>query len=284
MVSLRRRLSVLFGLWAVGTAGPPAGYLANGLFTGAVGGEEAVIVAGFFLLGTTAAAVGLPTEGLAERFRAGTELGLPMLLAAGTLLAALPISILWGVLPAVPFALGGTLGFLAAFLIGFLADQTIVDRSRATSDQQLRWKAKKRPEAQWFRAMRFVGIVAAFGVAVLVWEAGAPLLAGFWLLMSVLQAVLAVLSRRRRQYEFTDAGLLTAFGHLPWDEFRGYELTETALVLYGTRWPFKMIAYDRQSIDELDAVCEMVDQRLPEKPGELAELSVVEQFRRLLSS
>jgi len=83
MVSLRRRLSVLFGLWAVGTAGPPAGYLANGLFTGAVGGEEAVIVAGFFLLGTTAAAVGLPTEGLAERFRAGTELGLPMLLARG---------------------------------------------------------------------------------------------------------------------------------------------------------------------------------------------------------
>jgi len=121
-------------------------------------------------------------------------------------------------------------------------------------------------------------------VAVLVWDAGGVLLAGFWLLVGVLQTALLVLTRRRRRYEFTDAGLITAFGHLPWDEFKQYELTENALILYGTRWPFGMIAYDRQSIDDLQAVHSMVDRRLPEKTRDSAALSVTEQFRKWLSS
>jgi len=115
MLSLRRRLSLLFGLWAVGTGGPPAAYLVSGWFTGSASGGEVGVVAGLFVMGVGVAAVGLPTDELAERFRAGTKLGVPMLLAAGTLLAALPISILIGILPAVPFAVGGTFGFLQPF-------------------------------------------------------------------------------------------------------------------------------------------------------------------------
>jgi len=284
MGSLRRQLSVLFGLWAVGTAAPPVSYLLAGPFAGSVGIGEGLVVATLFAGGTAGAVAGLPTDGLADRFRSGTELGVPMLLAAGTLLVALPFSILHGVLPAVPFALGGTLGFLAAFLIGYVADQAVIDRSRTTSDRRLVWQARKRPEAGWFRAMRLAGVLAAFGVAVLVWRADAVVLAGFWILVGVLQIALLVLTRRRRRYELTDAGLITVFGHLPWDEFEGYELTDSALVLYGTRWPFGTIAYDRGSIDNLESVRELVDQQLPEQPSTAAELSVVEQFRRLLSS
>lgn len=284
MGSLRRQLSVLFGLWAVGTVAPPVSYLLAGPFTGSVGIFEGMVVATFFAVGTAGAAAGLPTDGIAERFRSGTELGVPMLLAAGTLLVALPFSILRGVLPAVPFALGGTLGFLAAFLVGYVADQAVIDRSRTTSDRRLVWQARKRPEADWFRSMRLTGILAAFGVAALVWRADAVVLAGFWMLVGLLQIALLVLSRRRRRYELTDAGLITVFGHLPWDEFEGYELTDSALVLYGTSWPFGTIAYDRESIENLDSVRELIDQQLPKKTSELAELSVVDQFRRLLSS
>jgi len=285
MVSLRGRLAVLFGLWAVGTLAPPMGYLFGGPFGGSVGLVEVATVMGLFGVGTATAAVGLPGHlEVAERFRAGFELGVPMLLAAITLLAALPLSILWGVLPAVPFALGGTLGFLAAFLVGYEADQTVIERSRASTDEPFVWHARKRPEADWFRAMRVGSILAAVGLAVLVGMAGGLLLAGFWLLVAVVQTGLLALSRRRRQYELTDAGLITAFGHLPWEQFEGYELTDEALVLYGSVWPFGTIAYDRPSIDSPETVCETIDQYLPQRTVPAADRTIIEQFRRLLSS
>lgn len=285
MVSLRGRLSVLFGLWAVGTAAPPASYIVSRSFTGAAGGVDAVIAAGLFAVGAVAARVWLPTgPELAERFRAGVELGVPMLLAAGTLLAALPISIFIDVLPALPFALGGTLGVFAAFLVGYTADQTVIARSRASTDHPLVWQARKRPEAAWFQAMRVGGVLAAVGVAVLVWMAGGLVLAVFWLLVGGIQVGLLVLRRRRRQYELTNAGIISAFGHLPWEQFEGYELTDDALLLYGTVWPFGTIAYDRESIDDIDSVSERLDRQLPHLTEPDHDRTVVEQFRRLLSS
>ena len=285
MVSLRGRLSVFFGLWAVGTAAPPVSYIVSGLFTGTAGGVDAVIIAGLFGAGTLAAGVWLPSgPELAERFRAGVELGVPMLLAAGTLLAALPISIRIGVVPALPFALGGTLGVFAAFVVGYAADQAVIARSRASTDRRLVWQARKRPEATWFQAMRGGGILAAFGVAVLVWLAGGLLLAVFWAIVGCLQVGLLLLSRRRRQYELTDDGLITVFGYLPWEEFEGYELIDDALLLYGSVWPFGTIAYDRESIDAIETVSEELDQQLPELTEPDHDRTVVEQFRRLLSS
>ena len=285
MVSLRGRLSVLFGLWLVGTAAPPVSYIVSGPFTGAVGRVDAVIVAGLFVVGTAAAGVWLPAGAeLAERFRAGIELGVPMLLAAGTLLAALPISIFMGVFPALSFGLGGTVGVFAAFLVGYTADRTVIARSRASTDHRLVWQARKRPEAAWFQAMRVGGILAAVGVATLVWLAGGLVLAVFWLLVGGLQVGLLLLSRRRRTYELTDAGLITAFGHLPWEQFEGYELTDDALLLYGTVWPFGTIAYDRESIDDIETVSEQLGRQLPQLTEPDHDRTVVEQFRRLLSS
>lgn len=285
MISLRGRLSVLFGLWAVGTAAPPVSYIVSGPFTGAAGGVDAVITAGLFAVGTVVAGVWLPSgPDLADRFRAGVELGVPMLLAAGTLLAALPISIFMGVFPALPFALGGTLGAFAAFLVGYTADRAVIARSRASTDQRLVWQARKCSEAAWFRAMRGGGILAAFGVAALVWRAGGRLLAVFWLLVGGLQIGLFLLSRQRRQYECTDAGLITLFGHLPWEQFEGYEVTDDALLLYGTVWPFGTIAYDRESIDDIEAVTELLDRQLPYLTEPDHDRTVVERFRRLLSS
>lgn len=284
MTSLRSRLTVLFGLWTVGTFAPPLWYFVAGPFGGSVGLTEGTVVAGLFVLAASGAAVGLPTDGVANQFRSGLELGVPMLCAAATLLGAVPASILWGIVPAIPFALGGTVGFSAAFLVGYLADQTVIKRSRITTDSRLVWHARKRPEAGWFQAMRFAGIGASFAVAAVLWEAGGGVLAGFWGFVGVLQIALLVLTRRRRRYELTDAGLITAFGHLPWAEFEGYELTDDTLVLYGTRWPFTTIAYDSQSIDNLEAVRETIAQQLPEKTGWINQRSVVDQFRRLLSS
>ena len=285
MVSLRGRLSVLFGLWTVGTAAPPVSYFVSGPFTGAFGGADAAIIAGLFAGGVVLAAVGLPTSpALADRFRAGIELGLPMLLAAGMLLAALPISIFQGVLPALPFAIGGTLGFLAAFLVGYGADQAVIARSRATTDHQLTWSAKKVQEATWFRLLRVSSIFATFAVAIVVWTAGGPLLSVFWAIVGVLQIGLLVLSRWRRQYELIDDGMVSVFGYLRWEQFEGYELTDDALVLYGTVWPFETIAYDRQSIGDLEAVCEMLDRYLPQTTEPKSDRTLAEQFRRLLSS
>ena len=285
MVSLRSRLSVLFGLWAVGTVAPPVSYTVRGPFTGAVGGVDVAIVAGLFAVGTAAAAGGLPRgPELAERFRAGVELGVPMLLAAGTLLAALPISIFDGVAPAVPFAVGGTGGFFAAFLIGYGADQTVIERSRAATDEPLVWYARKRPEATWFRAMRVGGILVAIGIAVPVWMAGGQLLAVFWLFVGSMQVGLLVVSRKRRRYELTDGGVISPFGHLPWEQFERYELTDDALVLYGTVWPFGTIAYDRESIDDIETVAERLNQYLPAQTEPADDRTVVDRFRRLLSS
>ncbi len=285
MISLRGRLSVLFGLWAVGTAAPPVSYIVSGPFTGAAGGVDAVIAAGLFAVGAAAAGVWLPSgPELAERFRAGVELGVPMLLAAGTVLAALPISTLIGVFPALPFALGGTLGVSAAFLVGYAADQTVIARSRASTDHRLVWQARKRPEAAWFRTMRVGGILAAFGVAILVWQAGGLLLAVFWLLVGSLQIGLLLLSRRRRRYELTDDGLVTVFGYLPWEQFEGYELTDDALLLYGTVWPFGTIAYNRDSIDDIETVSKELDRQLSQLTEPDRDRTVVEQFRQLLSS
>lgn len=285
MVSLRGRLSVGFGLWVVGTAAPPLQYLVSGSFTGVVGWADVAIFLGLFAVGTAVASRGLPTEPeLSRRFRSGVELGVPLLFAAITLLAALSISIVWGVLQALPFALGGGLGFLAAFLVGYWADQAVIARSRAITDHRLSWTAKKLAEAMWFRLLRISSILVTFGLALVVWIAGGVLLAVFWVLVGLLQIGLLVSSRQRRQYELTDDGLISIFGFLPWEQFEGYELTDDALVLYGTVWPFGTVAYDRESIDDLDAVCETLDRYLPERTIPDHERSAVEQFRRLLSS
>ena len=285
MVSLADRLAVLLGSWTVCTIAPPLSYGAGGPFDGSVAAVDGGIVVALAVAGVVGARVAIERgPDPAERFREGLALGGPMALAAIVMFVSLPVGLVEGLVAAAPFGVGGVLGFFLAFLVGFLADRTVVARSRAATDHRLVWTAKKRPDAVWLRGLRVVGAVVALVVAWLVGTAGGQLLAAFWALVGLLQLGLLVVSRRRRQYELVDAGLITAFGYLPWAEFDGYETTDEALLLYGNVWPFGTIAYDRASVDDLDAVVEALDRYLPREEEAHQDPSVVDAFRELLSS
>ena len=255
MRSLDDRLAVLFGVWTACTVAPPLPYLLEGPFAGSLTLAAGALPVGLFMVsaGGGKLAVGRIADP-AERFRDGIELGGPMLLASVVMFLSLPVGLIHNITAAGPFGVGGVVGFFTAFLVGYAADQTVIARARIATDYHLRWSATTRPDAIWVRVMRVVGAVAALVVAALVGTAGGQLLAAFWALMGVLQFGLLVQSGRRRQYELIDAGLVTAFGHLPWSQFDGYELSDDALLLYGNAWPFGTIAYDRDSIQDLKAV------------------------------
>lgn len=285
MASLVDRLAALFGAWTVCTVAPPLGYLVGGPFAGTLTAVDGGIVAALFVMGVVGARVAIERgPDPAERFREGLALGGPMALAAVVMFVSLPVGLVDGLVAAAPFGVGGVLGFFLAFLVGFLADRTVVARSRAATDHRLVWTATKRPDAVWMRGLRVVGTLAALVVAWFVGTAGGQLLAAFWALVGLLQLGLLVGSQRRRRYELVDAGLITAFGYLPWAEFDGYEVTDEALLLYGNVWPFGTIAYDRASVDEFDAVVEALDSYLPRREGGHQDPSVVDAFRELLSS
>jgi len=285
MRSLVGRLAALLGAWTACTAAPPVAYLVGGPFDGVVTVADAGIVVGLFGLGAIGGAVGCRRlADPAERFRDGTELGGLLGLAGVVMIASFPVSLADGIIAAAPFGIGGVAGFLAAFLVGYVADRAVVERSRAATDHRLVWRARKRPEATWVRGLRVVGAAAAVGVALLVGTAGGRLLAAFWALVGGLLVAHLVASQRRRRYELVDAGLITAFGFLPWAQFDGYEYTDEALVLYGSVWPFGTIAYDRASIDDPEAVLDALDRYLPQGEDTHREPSVVDGVRELLSS
>ena len=285
MVSLVDRLAALFGVWTVCTAAPPLLYVAGGPFDSSVTAVDRAVVAVLFVVGVAGARVAVGSiPDPAERFREGLALGGPMALAAIVMFVSLPVGLVDGLVTAAPFGVGGVLGFFVAFLVGFIADRTVVDRSRAATDHHLVWTATKRPDAFWVQGLRVVGALAALGLAWLVGTAGGQLLAAFWALVGALQIGLLVVSQRRRRYELVDAGLITAFGHLPWADFDGYECTDKALLLYGNVWPFGTIAYDRESVDDLEAVLDALDRYLPQQEGAHRDPSVVDGVRELLSS
>jgi len=142
MRSLVGRLAALLGVWTACTAGPPVAYLLAGPFDGGLTAVDAGVVVGLFAVGAGGAAVGCRRlADPATRFRDGTELGGLLGLAGATMIAAFPVSLTAGLVAAIPFGVGGVAGFLAAFLVGYVADRTVVDRSRAASDHRLVWRA-----------------------------------------------------------------------------------------------------------------------------------------------
>jgi hypothetical protein len=202
-------------------------------------------------------------------------------LAGIVLNAAFVISYIHGFIAAVPFGVGGAIGCLTAFFIGYTADRQIIVQSRASTEHPLTWSAKRRPDTGRIRIIQtFTAVVA---LALVVWNAvnGSLGYSLLWILIGGLQFSTDIARKiHRRQYEIIDAGLVTTLGHLLWEDIDGYDLTDTELIIYGTVWPFGRIAYDRHSVDDLDAVVAALDRYLPQLDGEHDKPSIIDNLRQ----
>lgn len=288
MVALRDRLALLFGLWTASVLAPPVAFALGGPFDGSPTLLDGTVTAGLFVFGGLVARTGLERIGdPAERFREGVEMAGGMAVGGVVLFGAAPVAYVYGVVAAVPFGVGGAVGFVTGLLIGYVADQAVVARSRASSEFRLEWSAKKQPSprSRRRRAIDILGTVLGF------WMAASTALDRlwpytlFWLAITLLigREYLPLL-RRRRQYELTDDGLIGWIGHIPWEKFDSYSVTEEAVVLNGNVWPFGTLAFDRGSIDDADAVIDALDGFLPRQEGSHDDPSPMDNFRQALGS
>lgn len=270
-------------MWTVGTFGPLISFAIRGPFDGTVTVGDLAVGIGVFAVGTVLAGLGLRRVGNpAERFRDGLEMAGPMVGSGVVLLAAFPAGLVVGVTGAVPFTIGGTIGFLAAFLVGYVADRAIVVRTRASTDHRLVWRATKRPASRWRQGVSGVTVAAAIvwvGVTII---AGPSVLVVVPLLIGLSQLDTLLRGRWRRRYEIADDGVITVFGMLSWENFDAYALTDDSLLLYGNAWPFGTVAFDRESVTDLDAVVAALDRRLPQQDGSHEEPSLVDTVRQEL--
>ncbi|WP_253737230.1 hypothetical protein [Halohasta salina] len=285
MRHLRDRLAMLFGVVAVSVVVPPLGYAIGGPFDGSITVVDTALAVSVFALGTVGAKRGLRrVDDPARRFRKGIEFAGLLAVAGIVPLVGFVATPTEGFVAALPFGVGFVLGLAAAFLVGYVADRAIVDRSRAETDSRLTWHAKRRPERGRVRLLQAATAVVAAGFVIRNALDGRPGMALLWVAIGGLQFVQDLSRLRRRQYEIIDAGLVTTFGHLPWDDFDGYQLTDDDLILYGNVWPFGTVAYDRESVDDLEAVVDALDRQLPRLEGDHDEPSPVDNFRQELFS
>lgn len=123
--------------------------------------------------------------------------------------------------------------------------------------------------------MVWAGITITAGPSVLV---VVPSLIGLSQLDTLLRG------RWRRRYVIADDGIITVFGMLPWENVDAYALTDDALLLYGNAWPFGTVAFDRESVTDLDAVVAALDRRLPQRDGSHEDPSPLDNVRRELGA
>lgn len=282
MSGLCDRLAVLFRIWTVCVVVPPLQYLFAGPFDGSVTVVEAGLAVGLFVLATAFAKLGLDrVDDPARRFRNGIELAGALGLAGLVVLASFGVDYVHGFVAAIPFGVGGAVGFVVAFLIAYVADRAIVVDSRAETDLRVTWSAKRRPERGRIRYIQTFTAIVALGFVVLNVFIGDLGMALLWVLIGGLQFAQDILRTvHRRRYEILDAGLVTMVGHLPWEDFDGYQLTDDDLILYGNIWPFGTVAYDRESVDDLEAVVDALDRHLPQLEGDHEDPSVLDNLRQ----
>lgn len=269
MPALRTRLALALGLWTAATVGPPAAYAVGGPFDGTVTPVDVALPAALFAVGVLAARRGL--SGMNDpcpRFRDGLELAGLLALPGVVALAAFPLAYARGVTAALPIGAGGAVGFLAAFLVGYLADRRVVARKRARSADRVAWSARKRPGSRYQRPLAGVVVASAAVWGVGVALDGSPVFALVPAIIGVAWLPQLLTGLRRRRYEITDGGLVTQFGHLTWDQFDGFSVSEEALVLHGNVWPFGRLAFDRSSVADEDAVIDALDRHLPRVAAE----------------
>lgn len=284
MHAVHHRLAVALGVWAGVTATPL-------VLVGAVSGLDAAPIpaAVTALMGSVAAAtvvagvaldrVADPADRLRDGLPASTLIGIPAveLLAA---MAALPFV---DVAAAAPFAVGGLAGALAGWGVIYVADSVVVRRKRETSEHSVAFSARKAPPPRWKRTVAGLVVLGAVAVAAGLWSSGPVLAVVTPGLLALAWASTLFRGTVRRRYELFDGGFVTWLGHLPWDHFDAFELTDEALVLRGDTWPFRRVAFDRESVDDVDRVVAALERYLPrEAPDADGDDSSSGRFRDAL--
>jgi len=282
MRSLRDRLAVLFGVVAVCVAVPPLWYVIGGPFDGAVTVVDIGLAVGLFVVATAGSKLALRwVDHPARRFRKGIEYGGLIAVAGFVPLVGFVVAPMDSLVAAVPFGVGWVLGIAAAFLVGYVADRAIIRRSRAETDTRLVWSAKRRPERGRVRFLQIATGVVALGFVVWNVSNGNPRMVLLWVAIGGVQFGPDIVRRfHRRQYEILDAGLVMTVGHLPWEDFDGYHLTDDDLILYGNVWPLGTVAYDRESIDDPEAVVDALDRHLPQIEGDHEDPAAIDNIRQ----
>ena len=286
MTDLRTRLAVLLGIWFVGVTFPPLQYFSQGPFDGSLTVGDGVLLLVLLSVGTVAGRSWLGWgSSPVDRIRDGITFGVLIAIAGVVVITTIPVVLVGDAVSSAPFLAGGTVGSLAVFLAGFLAERPAIADERASTECYLAWTVKKQPESRLKYRLDTVSAVVALGLGLFFVATGEPMVGLFWLIFGTAQSLSAVDPLYRRQYEITDGGLITNSGLIPWAKFDGYDLTDDTLVLYGNVWPFGTVAYDRASVDDLDAVVDSLDRYLPQLEGDHDDPSIVDNLRQeLLSS
>ncbi|QLG50503.1 hypothetical protein [Natrinema halophilum] len=283
MGSLRTRLALGFGVWVTSTFTPLVSFAGSGAFDASVRAGTIAIAGGLFILGTIIARLGLRTVAdPASRFRDGLEMAGLIAIAGIELTAAVPAAFAVGVIAALPFGVGGALGVLSAFLVGYVADRAVVARIRSETERRTRWSAKKRPAPRWRRVGSAVAVVGTVVWAFIAVTAGEVLFATIPAILGTVQLGTLLQGVRRRRYVITDSGLITAVGLIMWKNFDSYSVTDDALILHGNVWLFGTIAYDRESVDDLETVIDSLDHYLARQDGTHSDPSILDTFRQML--
>lgn len=287
MLARRERLAVALGVWAGATAMPVVSLAAVEWAGTPLWPTAVAALVGTAALGTVLAWLGVgritdPADWFRDGLPAGALIGVPGV----EVVAAIAVPVGAAVPTALAVGAGGVAGALAGFGVMFLADAAVVRRKRAATDHAVTFTARKAPEPRWKRAVAAFVVVVG-GAAAALALAREPLFAVVPGLLAVSRLPTLLGGRLRRRYELLEGGIVSRLGHLPWDLFDAFELTDDELVLHGNTWPFKRLAFARESVDDEDAVVAALERVLPRaSPGGDAgdDDSSAGGLRRLLKS
>jgi len=263
MPALHRRLAVALGAWTGVTAAPLASLAAVTAAETPVVPTGVVTFVALTALGTGVAWIVLQRlDDPATRLRDGPPAGLLIGIPGTELVAAVAVAPFESVSAALPFALAGLVGSCLGWGVMRLADNAVVRRKRAATEDTFAFAARKTPAPRWRQAVAVAGLAGAAVWAATVWSL-TPWAAAAPLFLGLSEAWTLVEGRVPRRYELIDGGLITRLGHLPWKHFDGFELTADAVVLHGNTWPFGRVELARDSIDDVDALVDALEQHLP---------------------
>jgi len=284
MASLRTRLALLLGCWTAVSLGPAAGWFLLGPVDAGLAPTYLGLLVALFVAGVSLARVGVArVEDPALLLRDGLGLAGLMALSGVPLVGGILLTFV-DVVTGATVAVGGAASFLAAFLVGFVADRAVLARRRG--EDALGFRATKPPRSRSRRTLAAAGVVGGAVWAALELSAGDLTMAVVPGLLLIGQVPPLVRHWRTRSYAITDAGLVAWSGHLEWSNFDGVAVTDDRIELQGTVWPFGSLAWDRDSIANDEAVLAALESHLPrvEPDRERDEPSPLDNLRQAFGS